>query len=256
MRRDEQFVVGERANLDVDVATGSLQVRVGATSLVKVTVDSGGADEMEISQIGDTVSVRENSRWLSRSRSARIVVEVPMRADVAIRGASLDITLSGTLGGVRCRTSSGDVQIEHVDRLELSSASGGVRVRTVNGDADINTASGDVYADVVDGRLTVQTASGDLAVAVAKAGLEIGTASGDVRVDRCDGSDINVKTVSGGIRLGLPAGIRVDPDISTMSGKVTLPVAASTLAGPPAERRSVRVRLRAVSGDIRIDRVG
>lgn len=256
MRRDEQFEVGERANLDVDVATGSLQVRVGDSSMIKVSVDSAGADEMEISQIGDTVSVRESSRWLSRSRSARVVVEVPIRADIAIRGASLDITLSGTLGGVRCRTASGDIQIEHVDRLEMSSASGGVRVRTVDGDAHINTASGDVFADSVDGRLTVQTASGDLVIIAANAGLDVGTASGDVRVDRCGGSDINVKTVSGNIRLGLPAGIRVDPDISTMSGKVTLPVAAPALAGPPPERRSVRVRLRAVSGDIRIDRIG
>ncbi len=40
-----------------------------------------------------------------------------------------------------------------------------------------------------------------------------------------------------------------------MSGKVSLPKPAPSLIEPSAERRSVRVRLRSVSGDIRIDRI-
>jgi DUF4097 and DUF4098 domain-containing protein YvlB len=75
-----------------------------------------------------------------------------------------------------------------------------------------------------------------------------------VRIGRCDGAEISVKTVSGDIVIGLPTGIRVEPDIATMSGKVSLPAAASkpNERGAIAERRAVRLRLRAVSGDIRV----
>jgi len=258
MRSEQQFAVGERSYLDVDVGAGSLQVQTGLTGAVKVTIESPRADEFDVTQIGDTVSIRENSRWRSGGRSVRIVVEVPVRTDLTVKAASGDVVLRGSFGGVRCRTASGDLQIDEVDRLEVSTASGDVRVVRINGDAGFSTASGDVTVNSLHGRLTASLASGDLTADVVGAGMDVGTASGDVTVDRCDGNDINVKTISGNIRLGLPAGIRVEPEISTMSGTVSLPgAAAAAAAGDATEpRRTVRVRLRSVSGDIRIDRAG
>jgi hypothetical protein len=60
--------------------------------------------------------------------------------------------------------------------------------------------------------------------------------------------------MSGDIDLGLPSGIRVEPQISTMSGRTMLPTPA-TASGDAAERRVVRVKLRTMSGDITIARV-
>ena len=256
MRRDERFEVGERAHLDVSIAAGQLEVIATARNEIHVAVDGSNADELEITQIGDTVSIRESPRWLSRNRSIRLLVEVPTRTPLTIKSSSMDVVVRGSVGEVRGRSASGDVQIEEADRVEVYTASGEVRVRTVNGDAEFNTASGDVSLTTVTGRLTAQLASGDIVADVVGGGLAIGTSSGDVRIGRCDGSDLNVKTVSGDIVLGLPAGIRVEPDISTMSGKVSLPSAASKPSDSTAERRSVRLRLRAVSGDVRIERAG
>ena len=58
--------------------------------------------------------------------------------------------------------------------------------------------------------------------------MTIGTTSGDVRIDRADGSSIGVKCISGDVTLGLPAGIRVEPDISTLSGRTSLPTPSRT----------------------------
>jgi len=255
MRRDERFVVGERAHLDVSVAAGQLEVIATATSEIHVAVDGSNADELDISQIGDTVSIRESPRWLSRNRSIRLLVEVPTRTPLTINCSSMDVVIRGAVGEMRCRTASGDVHIDEAERVEVSTASGDVRARAINGDAEFNTASGDVTLTAVKGRLTAQLASGDIIADVVGGGLAVGTSSGDVRIGRCDGSDLNVKTVSGDIVLGLPTGIRVEPDIATLSGKVSLPTAAAKPSDAGAERRSVRLRLRAVSGDVRIVRV-
>ena len=67
------------------------------------------------------------------------------------------------------------------------------------------------------------------------------------------GASVEIRTVSGDVRLGLPTGIRVEPEITTMSGKVSLPSPAEPTAS--GERRAVKVRLRTVSGDIRIERI-
>jgi hypothetical protein len=56
------------------------------------------------------------------------------------------------------------------------------------------------------------------------------------------------------VTIGLPAGIRVEPDISTLSGRTRLPEQSSA-APTDAPRRSVRLKLRTVSGDIEISRV-
>jgi len=73
-----------------------------------------------------------------------------------------------------------------------------------------------------------------------------------VTIRRYTGASVAIRTVSGDVRVGLPSGIRVDPEISTMSGKVSLPPPAD--ATTSGERRTVKVRLRTVSGDIRIER--
>lgn len=254
MRRDEHFQVGERAHLVVDIPAGDLQVSVVESGVIRVSVDASNVDGFEIAQIGDTVTVTESARWLSRSRNVRIAAEVPTRADITVKSASSSVSARGALGAVRVRSQSGDIDLDEVQRLDVSTASGDARVNIVNGDAGFKTASGDIAVQSTSGRLGASSASGDLVAQYVGGGVDVGTASGDVMIGRCNGDDVNVKTVSGDIRVGLPSGIRVEPEINTISGSVTLPKQAAP-ATPGVERRTVRVRLRSTSGDIRISRV-
>jgi DUF4097 and DUF4098 domain-containing protein YvlB len=255
VRRDEHFPVDARARLEVNVPAGAIQVHAGDDGAVDVSIESTDAGEFEVSCIGSVVSVVQPSRWgIIRARGTRVVVRVPPGTDVEARSASADIELRGMLGAVRLRTASGDVDAEHVGRLEAHTASGNARVAGSSGDASFNTASGDVSVGRVDGRLTASLASGDLHAGSAGGSIDVGTASGDVSISRCDGDEIIVKTVSGDIHIGLPAGIRVEPEIATLSGRTSLPQAAARASSEP--RRIVRVRLRSISGDIRVDRLG
>lgn len=242
MRRTETFTswagatTGNRTMLTIDLPSGTIEVRSGDSPTLTVHLDTDQPDDWEVSQFGDTVSVRAPRRRGLRLRSAKVYVEAPIGTHLDVNAASADITLSGTLGEVRVRSASGDLRAGTLDRLDAATASGDIRVGTVQGRLTAGTASGDIRADRV----------GD--------DVEAHTASGDIRIDRFDGTAVDAKTVSGDIHLGLPAGIRVEPDIATLSGRTTLP--KPTAASPTVEpRRTVRVRLRSVSGSVTIERV-
>lgn len=248
MTREETFTVGQHAIVEIDLPSGSILVRAGAGGTVSVSVDASNAAALDIGQLGDSISIRANRR----SRSARLVVEAPIGSDVNVKGASVDVAGRGALGALRVRSASGDVVAEDVVRADVSVASGDTRIELVRSNANFSTTSGDVVVRAIGGRLVANLTSGDLRIGEIAGDAEVETASGDVSIRRCDGTTIAIRTVSGDVRLGLPTGIRVDPEISTMSGKVTLPEPAGS--GPSPQRRPVRVRLRSVSGDIRIER--
>jgi DUF4097 and DUF4098 domain-containing protein YvlB len=254
MKRREEFAVDERVRLDIEVRSGDVSVRTGAVGQAVVEVNGDGADDYEISQLGDSIVVRPTGRWTLRSRSVQVSAQVPRRADVDVTSGSADVMLNGELGACRIRTASGDARVDASSRLDVSTASGDVRVGSASVDLMCATASGDVDVDTASAQVSVTTASGDVRAASLSGGVHIGTASGSVRIDRYEGNDLSVKCVSGDITVGLPSGIRVEPDIATMSGRTRLPQPAAGVQ--PAQRRRVRLRLRTVSGDIVIDRVG
>ena len=252
MRRDERFEVGELARVEIDVPTGSVQVRTGVVGVIEVVVAAASAEQFEISRLGDAVTVRAPSGWFARGGKADVSLVVPARTDLAINVATAEINLRGELGAVRARSASADITVDQATRVEAHSASGDVRVRSA-GEAQVSSASGDIVLGSVAGPLTASSASGDIGADRIGGRVEVGTTSGDIRLRRCDGDDITVKTVSGDITLGLPSGIRVDPDISTLSGATSLPKGPVPASDVP--RRAVRLRARAVSGDVRVERV-
>lgn len=252
MNRCEEFDVGSAATVWVNTKSGSIDVRTTDTRRCTVTLDGPDADAWDVKQLGDSISVSPpGGGW--RTRSVRVLVETPTGTDVDIGSASADVTLTGELGVTRVKTASGDVRVGTVDRLDVATASGDARAGSVVTSATCNTSSGDVEIGHVGGRVAISTASGDVRVSNAFDDLEIGSASGDIRVDHFGGSDLAVKSIAGDVLVGLPAGIRVEPDISTLSGRTDLPAPAAP--APSGDRRVVRVGIRTVSGDIVIRRV-
>lgn len=249
-RRDETFTVGEHAVLDIELASGSVQLRPSPAGVVSISVDASNADSFDVVQLGDQISIRPRRR----RGSARVVADVPTGTDVQLKSASADVSARAALGALRVRSASGDIRADDVVRAEVTVASGDVAVDLVRDGADVRATSGDVVLGSVGGRLSVTLTSGDLRAGTVSGDADVEAASGDVSIGRFDGSAVTVRTMSGDIRLGLPTGIRVEPDLTTLSGKVRLP--SPTAAPQPERRRSVRVRLRSVSGDIRIDRAG
>lgn len=243
--------VGPLARLEIDIVAGEVRVRTGQPGVVALTIETNDASQIEVTQTGDTVSVHKPWGWSGRRRQVMVQAEVPEGTDIVVTATSAEVRLDGTFGATKVHTVSGNITVGTIERGEVDSTSGDVKLRTT-GALEASTISGDVTVGHVRGRLKASLTSGDLRADRVDGDAEVATMSGDVAIARCDGDDIAIRSVSGDLRLALPAGIRVEPDIATVSGKAVLPSAPALPS--VGERRRVRLRLRTVSGDIRLER--
>jgi DUF4097 and DUF4098 domain-containing protein YvlB len=252
MSRNESWQVGERPSLDVRVPVGTVEVYTGDAGVIQLAIDSTDEDDFEVYKTGDRVSVRHPSRWGRRGRQTRIVAHVPSGTDTEINSTSGEVRLVGSLGAVRVHSGSGDIALGDAAKLDITTASGDIACGDISGDTNISSVSGDCTVRHVGGRLEATLTSGDLRVELCDGDLLIASTSGDVRVGRCCGTDISVRSISGDVRVGLPAGIRVEAELSTLSGRAMLPDPVP--ASDHTDRRPVRLQLKTVSGDIRVER--
>jgi DUF4097 and DUF4098 domain-containing protein YvlB len=252
MIRNERWEVGERPSIDLRMPVGIMEVCADNAGVVSLMIDASDADEFEIFKTGDRISVRHPSRWGRRGRHTRVVALVPPGSDLELSSASGDIRLTGRFGAVRLHTASGGMDMGDAARLDVTTASGLLSCGEVDGQATISSVSGEVSIRRVGGGLDVTITSGDLRVDRCDGDIAVNSTSGDVRVGRCCGNEIVVRSISGDVRVGLPSGIRVEAEISTLSGRASLPEPAPSPG--EGERRPVRLQLKTVSGDIRVER--
>lgn len=235
--------------VDVRLAAGRVDVAVGADEGVLVEATDADAERLIVERTGSNVSVRQATTFLSRSVAVTIVV--PTGTDLRIGGGALDVGLGGGLGEVTVKTASGDIRLDHARRARLSTASGDVHVGAVDGDVAISGASADIYVGRVGGDLEITLASGDARAADVSGSARVSTVSGDVWLDRVGGGLVELKSISGDLQVGLPAGSRVQADLTSMTGTIHTP--ERDPEAPPATRQ-IRVTAHTASGDIRIDR--
>lgn len=257
MSARRSFTVGAHPRLEIRIQSGRVDVESGTDGTIEVELQGRGSEDVEVEALGDsTVVVRQRgdsgSGWLVRSSSVRLHARVPEGTDLDLQAASADAWVDGRLGRASFKTASGDVNAGALDALDVKTASGDVKVDRVSGDLTLSTASGDVYAGEIEGRVEARLASGDLRLATVRGEVRASTASGDIRIDRFEGSDLSVKSVSGDLVIGVPAGTRADLDLSSFSGQVRLPERRA--GGEPGDRY-VRMAAKSISGDIVIERL-
>ncbi len=248
---ERTFEVPGTPRVVINIASGSIEMVEGAPGAVRLQIEGARDNELEITHVGETVSVRRTASPL-RSSSTRIRSEVPPGTETRLRVASARVDGSVRLGDSEVDTASGDVSLKEVGEIRSKSASGDLVIGTISGEASLRTASGDVRVGHVFGRLEVTTASGSVEIGTAGDDLVSSASSGDLAIRRYEGSDLDLKSVSGDIRVGLPAGTKLALDARSLSGAIRLPERSGAQSG---EGNQVRARIRAVSGDIEIRRV-
>jgi DUF4097 and DUF4098 domain-containing protein YvlB len=268
--------------LDVEVEIGSGHVSLTATDTNEATVTlrparTGDDDALDLIA-RSTVDLRGASLYIDVPRSigfrqdAAIVVEatVPDMSTVAVKTGSAGVRLAGAFGDVNIKTGSGDVHVEagaqtkvgtgsgsvslgRVDEAWVKTGSGDIAVEAVAGDVTVSSGSGDVRVTEIDGIAGISTASGNVDVRTSSGALGVKTASGHVAVRRAFAGEVEAKTASGRVSIGVAEGTAVLLDCSSVTGQCRSGLASSD---PPAEGDEQRLRLRArtVSGNIDVTR--
>lgn len=249
--RSETFSVADRVRIEASTTAGEIVVTEGPPRSVRVRVSGSKADEFRIEQRGDVIVVgpeRGMRRWLG---GADIDIEIPAGASVSLAASSGDVIVDAPVAELSVAVASGDVRGGSVAHTaQIKSASGDVSLDDVGERLDVAVASGTVRIGSVGSDLTVTSASGDVSVDFIGESATLKTASGDVSVGRFGGGDIRVTTLSGNVRIGLPARRMLDVDLQTLTGDLRNRLPDGDGSDP---ERSVSLRLKTVSGDVTLE---
>ncbi|MCW2765144.1 MAG: protein YvlB [Nocardioides sp.] len=267
---EHRFETHSPVKLYVEIGKGNVHVFATETTESTVQVTGRDADQVHVEQTGDQISVvapRQRTGFLTGDSSLRVDVVVPLDSDVAIKTGSADVQLEGAAGSAQIRSGSGDVRVDALGgqavietgsgdiqlddaraELRVKSGSGDVKVGHAASAVSVSTGSGDVEIGSTNGPAVVKTGSGDLRVIDAQTDVSMVTGSGDLVVGTASRGKFTMKGASGDVRIGIPAGVPVWTDISTVSGEIR-----SSLQGagePQAGADHVELRAKTVSGDV------
>jgi DUF4097 and DUF4098 domain-containing protein YvlB len=231
-----------------------------------------------IEQRADTIRIGKD---LSRVNNVTIsyVIEVPRETEVSTSVASGAQTIQNIRGPLRAEAASGSIRASHIDRqtqlstmsgtidadnigddLRASSASGSVNASNVKGDVRISAISGATRIAKAGGRIDADTASGSVDVEGATRDVKARAASGmiSVRGNPSETSYWDLKTVSGVVRLGVPASANFHLSAEAVSGqiKTDVPIVIEEQGKHSLRARmgngGGRVEVHTISGEIRV----
>jgi DUF4097 and DUF4098 domain-containing protein YvlB len=264
------FETHRPVRLFTEIGKGSVHVTASDTTETHVEISGRDADQVQVRQDGDQVSVvapRQRGGLFGGDNRLDVAIALPTDSQLAIRTGSADITVTGTVGTTQLKSGSGDVAVDTaVGPLVVETGSGDIRVEAAraelkakSGSGDVvvtdaaaalmvSTGSGDVQLSTTHAPAVVKTGSGDVEVGDAGTDLTLTTGSGDLVVSTARRGRMTAKGASGDVHVGVPAGVPVWTDISTVSGEIRSNLRG---AGQPQDGADhVEVRAKVVSGDI------
>jgi Toastrack DUF4097 len=263
----KRFDVNEPLELDIQLASGKIEVDATADGFAEVELTAHDDDSQELV---DAARVELRGRELMidvpqkrggfglgslfGNRGVTCRVRCPEDSSLKFRSKSADTRVRGVLASVDGATASGDTQLEDVTGdIHIRGASGDITVGDVGGRASVNTASGDISLGRVRGPISTNSASGDVRIEAADDDAKANTASGDVAIEVVVTGEVAVNSASGDVQIGIRRGSHVYLDCSTVSGDTNSELAV-TGDEPAGDGPLVHLKARTVSGDIRIRR--
>lgn len=174
--------------------------------------------------------------------SSTITVRCPMGTNLVVGTTSGTITVTGRAGDLRATSASGSVVVDSARSADLRSESGKVSISRCEAGCRVLTASGSVAVGSA-GSVEVATGSGKVDIADAAGKARVRTASGRVDLSATGEGDIAVETMSGGVTVRLPAGLRPTANLYGASGRTSCEL---------GEGSDCKVAVRSMNGKIEV----
>jgi hypothetical protein len=280
--RSEVFETPSPIRLKVEIPAGRITLVAEATGETHITLTAvnGTATarrwiaEAEITRNGDDVVVRiaksAMQMWGMRA-AVDAEIHLPLESAATVGTGSGTVESFGRLGLVRASSGSGSIRLDECAEAHAHTGSGEIVVKGASGSVDAKTGSGHVtlgkvgtdariatgsgHAEIVAvvGDARIHSASGHIEIGQSGDSLNAYAASGSIRIHRADHGRVTARTISGGVRVGVPSGTAALLDISTMSGRVSSELEPG--AAPGEGERQVELVLSTLSGNVTVARV-
>jgi DUF4097 and DUF4098 domain-containing protein YvlB len=212
--------------------SGKIEVMTWKEAQVKI-------EALKVSKADTQDKAKENAakvtvEVMAEANAVRVETKYPKRNGGFWGGDSIKVSVDYKVwvpeqAGVDLSSVSGDVEVASIGgKAKITCVSGNVGLRGAAG-ADIKLTSGDLTMENIAGDAYIKGVSGDIDVTKVKGSIKAEAVSGDIKLlDVSDASTIDVKTVSGDVTyVGvIKAGAR--DEFKTMSGDVKLTVPADS----------------------------
>ena len=262
---DLRITAGDRTDTVVEVRPSdpdtALDVR--AAELTRVEFSDGGL-------LVKTPKTLKTLGILRKTGSIDVEILLPTGSQVCAEAAVAAFRCAGTLGEVRLRTATGDVEVERAATLEVTTGGGAIVAQSVSGDARATTATGSIRLGTVGGTVTMKNsngdswvgsaggdlhakaANGDVIAGQARGDVDAATANGSIRIGAVHRGSVSMRTATGELEVGIARGTAAYLDLHTQFGKVLNHL--DTTGAPEPGEHNVQVRARNSFGAIIVRR--
>jgi len=277
-----EFQTPHPVDLKVEINSGEVDITTSDTTETTIELEAIHGDSYagelianaRVDQHGDKISLimpkSKGGIFGGRKGQVRATVTVPHESSLRIDTGSADLQARGRYGSASIRSGSGDidlgqiasgdiqagsgeVEVERVlGSVKVKTGSGDVNVGPVGNDGDVVAGSGDVVLDTIGGVLRVKTGSGDVVVEGGGERIDAMAGSGDVLLKRVDRGEVQAKTGSGDVTIGVATGTAAYLDIQTVTGDVKSSL--ENTAGPVDGDSKVSISVTSGTGDVVLQR--
>jgi hypothetical protein len=255
---ERDFTVSSPAQLSVSNIDGSVEIRSGADNNIHIVavkhINSGNAERTQIIIEQNAAGVvraatrfpEDGLGWLFGSKPCRVdyIITAPRQCSIDVNGVSADALIEGFDG-----------------KFDINAVSGSVTLRGLTGPLHLHTVSGDVSGEHVSGALMLDTVSGDIELRQSTLpAVNANTVSGRLDLETSLGSGpYRFGSVSGEVRLNVPADAACTVELNSLSGKVSAKAAVTEQWSRNGVHRlqvhngGVDVHMQSVSGWLEIE---
>jgi len=200
------------------------------------------AEEGASSRGPETDATGRVSIAAGKGGSASMVVRCPAGTDLAVGTISGNVSLQGQFGAVRVTTVSARVEVDRADELDVRSISGDIAVERCTVQCVLHTKSGKTLIGVAR-NARVSTISGRIHIDATSGTVHAQTVSGNVELGTQRDGDVSVQTMSGSVRVEVPANVRPHTKLRSLSSRPKLEC---------EEGDDCRIKVQSLSGRIEV----
>jgi DUF4097 and DUF4098 domain-containing protein YvlB len=158
--------------------------------------------------------------------SQSISVRCPTGTPVSVGTTSGHVRLAGRFGRVSVTSASGAIVVDEANGADLRTAGGSIDIATCTGPCRVTTAAGKINGGTT-ASIHAHSMSGSIHIARVVGDVHARTVSGAVEVHCRDSAEIDVRTVSGKVVIGLPENVMPRLRLKTL-GRVKSQVQAGS----------------------------